>query len=268
MTRIMKQKDLQQNESFNSFQSRIKTNDSICWEHLNIWNTRNGTQCKLWLSHWNIGIVYCTCGHFFHKEKGSNQKFINYTMTFFQSLSMSSKNRKLHGHRYDKKSGDKKYHTTNQSKKKCKKMYFQGIQDRFIRDPEFRHRMIENHREKEICRRWDTLADEDHTHHFTKQEYFFIITEDFVRTSKAPILRQWRTGLTSNKHCLSCNNWNNTLTEIKKWHRVLLLGGTGKYYGGLLIPMKVTMETNQVLTECGCLLTSIWNNLSVQNFLE
>ena len=28
------------------------------------------TQCKVWLPHWNIGIVYCTCGHFFHKKKG------------------------------------------------------------------------------------------------------------------------------------------------------------------------------------------------------
>ena len=35
-------------------------------------------------------------------------------------------------------------------------------------------------------------------------------------------------------------------------HRVLLLhGGVGKVLGGLLIPMKVTMEMNQVLIEQG-----------------
>ena len=45
--------------------------------------------------------------------------------------------------------------------------YFQGIHDRFIRDPEFRNRMVENHRDEELCRRWDALADEDHTHHLT-----------------------------------------------------------------------------------------------------
>ena len=37
-----------------------------------------------------------------------------------------------------------------------------------------------------------------------------------------------------------------------QWHRVLLLhGGVGKVLCGLLIPMKVTMEMNQVLIEEG-----------------
>ena len=36
----------------------------------------------------------------------------------------------------------------------------------------FRIRMIENHRDAEVCRRWDALAAEDHTHHLTVQEYF------------------------------------------------------------------------------------------------
>ena len=44
--------------------------------------------------------------------------------------------------------------------------------DRFLHDQEFRIRMIENHRDEELCRRWDALADEDHTHHLTVQEYF------------------------------------------------------------------------------------------------
>ena len=32
--------------------------------------------------------------------------------------------------------------------------------------------MIETHWNEELCRRWDALADEDHTHHLTVQEYF------------------------------------------------------------------------------------------------
>ena len=73
-----------------------------------------------------------------------------------------------HGHRYGKKPGDKEYHDANQlKKKKCKKKYFQGIHDRFVRDPEFRRRMIENNRDEELCRKWDALADEDHTRHLT-----------------------------------------------------------------------------------------------------
>ena len=46
------------------------------------------------------------------------------------------------------------------------------IHDRFIRDTEFRNRMIGNYRNEDLCRRFDALADEDLTHHLTAQEYF------------------------------------------------------------------------------------------------
>ena len=58
-------------------------------------------------------------------------------------------------------------------KKKFKKRDFQGIHDRVTRDHEFRIRMIERHRDEEVCRRWDALADEDHTHHLTEQEFYY-----------------------------------------------------------------------------------------------
>ena len=61
---------------------------------------------------------------------------------------------------------------------------FQGIHDRFIRDPEFRSRMIENHRDQELCRRWDALADEDHTQHLTTQEYSFYKSKWWLHSNK------------------------------------------------------------------------------------
>ena len=42
--------------------------------------------------------------------------------------------------------------------------------DLFLRDHEFRVRMIERNQDEEVCRRWDILADEDH---FSEQEYFY-----------------------------------------------------------------------------------------------
>ena len=75
-----------------------------------------------------------------------------------------------------------------------------------------------------------------------------------LQTRQVPILCQCSADLTSNKDCLPCSNWNKKkkkLNETNEGHRVLLLlhGGVGKVLGGLLIPMKVTMEMNQVLTE-------------------
>ena len=59
--------------------------------------------------------------------------------------------------------------------------YFVSCKDNTSNDPfsrcksdhEFRNRMIENHRDEDLCRRWDALADEDHTHHLTAQEYLY-----------------------------------------------------------------------------------------------
>ena len=34
--------------------------------------TEPKTQCKVCLSYWNTGMIYCTCGHFLHKETGVN----------------------------------------------------------------------------------------------------------------------------------------------------------------------------------------------------
>ena len=39
--------------------------------------------CKVCLSYWDIGIVYCTCGHFLRKETEVNKKFVQYTMDLF-----------------------------------------------------------------------------------------------------------------------------------------------------------------------------------------
>ena len=124
--------------------------------------------------------------------------------------------------------------------------------------------MIENGRDDDACRQMDVLADEDHTHHLTPQEYYHHKSNWWLRSNKTgsdtvPVERR-----PDFKQALS------TLQQLKQkeegaqrnqqWHRVLLLlllllhGGVGKVLGGLLILMKVTMEVNQVLMEQGNLL--------------
>ena len=79
----------------------------------------------------------------------------------------------------EKKPGDKEYYLA-----KCKKKKFQGIHDRFLRDREFRVRMIEHHRDEEVCRRWDALADEDHTYHLSEQKYFYYKNKWWLHSNK------------------------------------------------------------------------------------
>ena len=76
------QRDLQQNQSFNPFSQESKQmihevgNIELC----ELLETEPKTQCKVCLSYWDIGIVYCTCGHFLRKGTEENKKFIQCTM--------------------------------------------------------------------------------------------------------------------------------------------------------------------------------------------
>ena len=63
------QRDPQQSQSFNPFSQESKQmihevgNIELC----ELLDTEPKTQCKVCLSCWDIGIVYCTCGHFLRK---------------------------------------------------------------------------------------------------------------------------------------------------------------------------------------------------------
>ena len=71
------QQDLRQNQSFNpiSPESKQMIRDVGNIELCELLETETKTQCTMCVSYWNIGIFYCTCGHFLHKERGANQKF-------------------------------------------------------------------------------------------------------------------------------------------------------------------------------------------------
>ena len=101
-------------------------------------DTEPQAQWKVYLSYWDVGIVYCTCGHFLRNGTEENKKFIQYTMDLFSILDYNLKKGRHHGHFYGKKPGDKEYHIAHQLKNKCKKKNFLGIHDRFIRDEKFR----------------------------------------------------------------------------------------------------------------------------------
>ena len=225
--------------------------------------TEPKTKCRVCLSYWDIGIVCRTCGHFLRNGTEENKKFIKYTMDLLSIPDYVIKKRRPHGHRYGKKPGDKEHYITNQLKKKCKKKWFQDIHERFIRDNPFRSRMIENGRNEDVCRQLDSLVDEDHTHHLTSQEYFYYKSNWWLRSNKTgsdtmPVQR--RSDLKTSIVYLAA-------TERKRRRRSSTKPTMGtKFFfffmvelarflvDGLLFPLKVTMEMNQVLIEQGDLL--------------
>ena len=78
------QRDLQQSQSFNpcSQESKQMIHDVGNIELCELLDMEPKTQCRVCLSYWDIGIVYCTCGHFLRKGTEEKKKFIQYTMDF------------------------------------------------------------------------------------------------------------------------------------------------------------------------------------------
>ena len=159
-------------------------------------------QCKVCLSYWDVGIVYCTCGHILRNGTEENKKFVKYTLDFFSIPNYYIKKGRPHGHRYGKKPGDHEYYIANSLKKKCRKKFYLGIHDRFIRDEKFRKNMFDIGRTEEFVAKWTTWRTK--TTPTTELQKKFVCTETnggFVRTQLVPIRCQFGIDLTSSKHC-------------------------------------------------------------------
>ena len=177
------QSDLQQHRPFNPFSKESQDvieaagNTKLC----ELLDVEPKAQCKACLSYWDVGIVFCTCGHFLREDTTENKKYIKSVLDHFYI-----RKGRPHGHRYGKKEGDQEYHTANQLQKKCKKRDFLSIHDRFIRDARFRKTMIELGRTEEVIREIDKLANEDHTHCYIYRSNWWI-RSNFVRSDTMPM---------------------------------------------------------------------------------
>ena len=168
------QLDLQQNNAYNPFSATAKKmiKDVGNVELFELFGTDPKTQCKACLSYWSEGIVYCTCGHLL-KETVTNRSFIVYTLDVLSIPEYVIKKGRSHGHRYGKAPENKVYYLAHNLKKRCIKRDFTGIHDRFLRDHVVRERMLEHNRDEDVCRKWDDLADEDHTCRMSEEENFY-----------------------------------------------------------------------------------------------
>ena len=166
------QLDLQQNKAYNPFSATSKKmiiKDVGNVELFELFETDPQTQCKACLSYWSEGIVYCTCGHLL-KEIVANRGFIVYILDLLSIPEYVLKKERLHGHRHGKAPENKEYHLAHNLKKRFIKRDFTGIHDRFLRDHVFRERLLENNRDEDVCRKWDDLADQDHTYRMSESE--------------------------------------------------------------------------------------------------
>ena len=99
------QSDLQQHRPFNPFseesQDAIKAagNTELC----EIVDVEPKAQCRACVTYWDVGIVYCTCGHFLRDDKTENEKYISSVLDLFSIPNFYIRKGRPHGHRFGKK---------------------------------------------------------------------------------------------------------------------------------------------------------------------
>ena len=94
------QSDLQQHRQLNLFskESRdvIKAAGNI--ELCELFDVEPKAQCKVCLSYWNVGIVYCTCGHLLRDDTTENKKYIKLVLGLLSIPNFYIKKGRPHGH--------------------------------------------------------------------------------------------------------------------------------------------------------------------------
>ena len=127
-------------------------------------------QCSECLLYWNQGIVYCFCVHLL-KESESSQIFSQWRLDARSIPHFVIKKGRPHGARHGKTEAQKEHFVAHNAWKRCIKKNYDGIHDRFQRDPVYRDSQLKTGWTEEKCIAMDKLAQEDHSYRLSYEEY-------------------------------------------------------------------------------------------------
>ena len=119
-------------------------------------------QCSECLLYWNQGIVYCTCGHLL-RESESSQNFHQWRLDAFSIQNYVIKKGRPPGARHGKTEAQKEHYVAHNARRRFFKKNFDGIHDRFKRDPVHRDSQLKSGWTEEKCTEMDKLAQENHS---------------------------------------------------------------------------------------------------------
>ena len=223
-------------------------------------------QCKVCLSYWDVGIVYCTCGHFLRNGTEENKKFVQYTHGSPLDSQLLHKERATpRAPLREEARGSRVLHREFAQEEMQEEELLGYHTTGSYLDEKFRKNMFDVGRNEEICREMDKMANEDHNAPPSLQKKFEC-TETIggsVQTQLVPIRCQLGIELISNKHCQPCDSSKTKRIQlISKDGKVLPhLGGTGKNPGGILL-LSIITTMDPALIDQGNLLKSDWADYS------
>ena len=112
-------------------------------------------QCSECLICWNQGVVYCTCGHLL-VERESSQNFSQWRLGALSIPHYVIKKERPHSARHGEIDAQKEHFLAPNARKRCIKKKFEGIHDRFQRDPVYRASQLKIGWTEEKCIAMDT----------------------------------------------------------------------------------------------------------------
>ena len=170
--------------------------------------TNSKVQCNECLLCWNQGIVYCTCWHLL-RENQSSRSILQWTLDLLSIPNFVTKKERPHGHRFGKTKEQKDHHIAHHLRKRCFKRKFEGIHDRFLKDPVFRESQLEIDRTEEVCISMDKDAQKDFTCRMTEDEYFRYKKNWWISLNKSG-----KIGLVRDR-----SDFNEALTKLHRLHQ-------------------------------------------------
>ena len=127
-------------------------------------------QCSECLPYWNQGVIYCTRGHLL-VDSESSPKCNQLGLDALSIPHYVIKKARLHGARHGKTEAHKEYHVAHNARKRCLKRNYEGIHDRFLRDPVYRDSQHKNWLDRREVHRDGQMAQEDHSYRLSREEF-------------------------------------------------------------------------------------------------
>ena len=159
------QADLQQSDAYNPFSDEskaiIREMDNV--ELFELCETIPKVQCSECLLYWNQGVVYCTCGHLLVESESSQQNH-KWRLDAFSIQNYVIKKGRPRGARHGKTEAQKEHFVAHKARRRCLIKNFEGIHDRFQRDPVYRDSQVKIGWTEEKCIEMDKLAQEDYSY--------------------------------------------------------------------------------------------------------
>ena len=119
-------------------------------------------QCSECFLYWNQGVIYYFCGHLL-VESESSQNFSLWRLDALSIPHFVIKKGRPHGARHGKTEAQKEHIVVHNARKRCIKKNYDGIHDRFQRDPVYRDSQLKIGWSEEKCVEMDKLAQENHS---------------------------------------------------------------------------------------------------------